>query len=173
MSATIEQIRIAITVFDDPERLWGAVLALLRNGLSSTQLCLLARESSLAGACNAYLQNSPKEDRQHVAALCERVEDLPCERRERIVATGRSLLVSLLGTRASCDNHAPVALILSHDTTDLDNEIEQGLVALIAKSSDPRQQSIVTRTLLNRSVHRVTTCEFAAKTAVSSHVGSA
>ena len=165
MTMTSEQVRIAFTIFDDPERLWGAVSALIGRGLDCAQLCLMARESTMAEACSVYLRGDRDTHRRDVAALCEEVEDWSGKGDGRIVATAGSRVVRLLRAQASNGGKAPGSVTVSRHTADLENDIAPGVVALLATSSDPKQQVITASTLLNRSLHRVTTFEFAARSA--------
>lgn len=164
MTSNAEQVRLAITVFDDPERLWSTVLMLLCNGLTHDQLCLVALAKKMKGSCLTYLQKLSGEERDRLTSFCEAVEEWADAGSERVVATSGALLGSLRQAQDPRTGNGTGRQDLSFAwrTADLENHIGQGAIVLVARAASPAQQTVVTRALLSGSLHRVTTFEFAA-----------
>lgn len=164
MTPRSEQVRLAITVFDEFERLWNAMLDLLEAGLSNEHICLLALEAT----AEALRRSSPAmrrpEDQQWLARLLDRMEPWTVGRNGgRIVGTDGGLMRLVKRQQPNGSGNEKLPLIIGGQKVDLETIVGQGAVALLVQSSNPSQQSRVTRILLSHSTHWITTHEFPAQ----------
>ena len=157
MNQGADQFRLAITAFDDPQTAWGTIRALLANGFDIEQFCLVALARSLERVVG--------DDSCRFRALVEQVEDWPSIGGEKtndghqIVATAGPLIRSVLP--ALGDESEAHAHITPEHRLELEAQARQGAIVLIVESSNPAQQRLSTRTLLDQSSRSVKTYEFA------------
>lgn len=156
MNPEADHFRLAVATFDEANSLRRAVEALLAAGLSSEQLCLLARKETLAGL------SAPASDAAHASsfkALVSSFEAWPVPG-VNVVATAGTLRDSLVQIQGHDSRKAAEVGLQAAQRPDLAEHIGDGAVTIVVRSATPAQQSVATRTLLSRSSHRVKTYEF-------------
>ena len=162
MNQGADQLRLAITAFDDPQEVWSTILALLAKGFAIEQFCLVALAAIMARV--GPLERVFGAESSSLRALTEQVEDWPtggarASDGHRLVATSGSLFRSMLP--APGDGHSTKAHITEEHRSELESQVRRGAIVLIVKASNPAQQWLSTRTLLDQSSHSVKTYEFA------------
>ena len=163
MNQGADQCRLAITAFDDPQDVWGTIHALLAKGFAVEQFCLVALATIMARV--GSLDRVFGGESSLLRLLTEQVEDLPTTGEERtnhghrIVATAGPLFKSVLPVMG--DDDTSNAHITEEHRAELESQARKGAIVLIVKSSNPAQQWLSTRTLLDQSSHSVKTYEFA------------
>ena len=163
MAEKTEQVRLAITIFDDLERLWTTVLALLRNGLTVEQICLMAADTTMQKVRPPETIDADEADRNRLSGLCETVESWPgAIDGHLVVATSGPLLDTLRATRTFEATAETKPRVFTSRGENLLEPVANGATVLVVRSLEAKQQSLVTRTLLSSSVHRVTTHDFSA-----------
>jgi hypothetical protein len=161
MAPHSEQTRLVFTVFDEIDRLWRAVVSLIDEGIEAGQFCVVALDR-----CRPVLDSSLR-----AAAIAGRQAELahllktmkPCPwlgPSREVFATSGAVLAELCGADGA--GHVrpvpPAVAKLRESFASLSAPCATGLVV---SSRSPRQQSVVTRTLLHHSSYWVTTHEFA------------
>ena len=160
MNPRVEQHRLAITVFDDPESVWGTVTALLAKDFAPAQLCFVALTNTMARV--GLSERIAGADRDRLATLYDQVDDWPdAGDGQRIVATSGLLLKSFLQAQSAGNGGRPQDRISAEHRSELVDQIRQGAIALVVSAATPSQQWLSTRTLLDKSLHSVKTYEFA------------
>lgn len=160
MNPRVERYRLAITVFDDPESVWGTVTALLAKDFALEQLCLVALTTTMARV--GLSERIGEADRDRLSALYDQVEDWPgAGDGQAIVASSGPLLSSLLQAQSAGNGGRTQDRISAEHRSELVDQIRQGAIALVVSAATPTQQWLSTRTLLDQSLHSVKTYEFA------------
>ena len=156
MTSGADQFRLTVASFDDAAGLWRAMEALLQDGITRGQICVLAPAESM-----------PRLDVAEEGSMPETFSDgwLPPLKSWRdesgsrsIVATAGPLLDALSSLSDSTSN-------LANPTPSrgvvLSDYVVQNAITLVVRSTSPAQQSLTARTLLKQSSYRVRTFEFA------------
>ena len=172
MDPGADQYRLAIAAFDDPESLWSAIRTLVGAGFSAEQFCLVALATKLAVI--TLPERIPGAPRDLLEAMARNVEDWPNSSNgstgdgqmgagDRIVATAGQVSRSLLPAPSAGDGDGGQRQghISDQHRSELEAHVLQGAIVLVVKSSNPAQQWMSTRTLLDHSSHSVKTYEFA------------
>lgn len=155
MSQGAEQVRLAIGVFDDPDNLWRTVRALMDDGFSLEQFCLVGLASTVAdigrtGYAPAFQPG-----------LFSQVEAWPgTGDGHAIVATSGPLLNSLLSPQAPGTDSGNQSRMFTEHTSEILVQVLKGTIVLVIRSLTPAQQRSSTRTLLDQSSHSVKTYDF-------------
>lgn len=161
MSEHPEQVRLALTVFDELERLWSTVLALAQQGLHGNQLCLVATAATMKDVSLPENFALHQSERSLLLKLCEAVEPwVGAINGLQIIATSGPLLDALRQDQPSEHNAPPKLRVFTGKGLGLAEDIGNGAIVLVVRSFNAKQQLHVTRALLSRSVHMVTTHEF-------------
>ncbi len=161
MRGGAQQTRLALTVFDQPASLFGAVLALLQEGTLLEQICLVALASTMKRI--RRLAENAETEWSRLSALTKNVVDWPgAPLGRRVVATSSPPVADLAhlldGEHISRSHvHHP-----GDDGHSFSEHIAQGAIALIVGSATAAQQARSTRILLAQSAHGVKTYEFSA-----------
>lgn len=153
-----DHYRLAVTHFDDREPLWKSVVAIIEAGLRFEQLCLIALASAVARFAPFAFAVGDQLERSVI--VFNEMHEWTCPMDgQGVVTTSEPICKLVLSTsiESSSDRRAP-----SSPQFDILNQVRQGYIALIVASCDPKQQLMVTRTLLAISSHQVTTYEFRA-----------
>lgn len=153
-----DQCRLAITTFDEAAVLWRTVSALLQAGLQIDQLCLVALESTMASI--EPIERTFDGRVEQVAALCRQVSDWRGFFDSQSVVATSGQLRSVLQSQRSDGQLANQIGGTSAHLSDFVDQIKNGSIALAVRSSDAQQHISVTRTLLAKSTHKVTTFSF-------------
>lgn len=154
-----EHCRLAVTTFEEPERLWRAVAALLDAGLATEQICLVGLASTMARFA-ATVSGTPDQVRR-ATALFSDLHDWPgTSDSQLIVGTSGELLRALLQAQAISVGPNGETSTSIRKKLDLEGQVRDGNIALVVGSSGARQQLLTTRNLLAISSHRVLAYEF-------------
>lgn len=159
--ATDDHCWLALAAFESGDRLWRSVKALLEDGVSVEQLCLV-------GLLNAIAKFAPTDS----------VVDGHLEIARQLQVNARELSHPAGGATVAITNATFQDLLLptevgsgaadgasSDRLRDFAPQITRGNVVLVVGSANDKQQVAVTRTLLAHSLDRVTTYDFAMPTA--------
>ncbi len=159
MSAGADQYRLAVAVFDDPDRLWSALRVLVHGGLGLDQICLVASASTMERL------PAPGSDRAALGQIAE-VLTLLLDRTtdpagRDLVATPGPLLEAL--RQVADAQHNAVNGTSTAGTSvrpKIADHVFDGAITLFVRSNTPVQQSLATRALLSQSSRIVKTFEF-------------
>lgn len=168
MNQGADQCRLAITAFDDAQDVWATIHALLAKGFSVEQFCLVALATIMARV--GSLERVFGGESSLLRALTEQVEEWPTSSDEqtndghRIVATSGLPFKSVLSVQR--DGNKSKAQISEVHRSEFESRARKGAIVLIVKSSNPDQQWLSTRTLLDQSSQSVKTYEFAFQSGV-------
>jgi hypothetical protein len=150
MAHGVRTFRLGIAVFNQPDTMWPALIALLDGGLALRQVCLAARPAALARLPQSAHPYSSSCD--SLGPVVDKVKAF-----DSAHATARShasLVVHFGGSRDDSDWRRQELA---------DNVLEQvfdDVIVLGVSSESTRQQLVTTRILLGHSSHRVLTQEF-------------
>jgi hypothetical protein len=161
MTIQIDRVRLAITAFDEPERLWQTLNDLLGRGIDPGQMCLMGRPRVLKAACKIKAGLVPPAKLNRLAGLCAATQEFSLPALwggGAFVASSGPLLDLLLQERSG----SPFVKSSSEDDRRvLDDLAHADDVILVVQSRAPRQQLVATRAMLAGSLRRVTTHEYA------------
>lgn len=155
MSPEADHFRLAVATFDAPGSLGRAVDALVAAGVSTDQICLVARRETFVG----LVQSPAATGGSAIQRLTSALDTWPGSGASVQATAGllRDSLTQLhlLDPQKSSDCGSQAA-----QRPDFGDSVPDGAVTLIVRSRTPAQQSIATRTLLSQSSNRVKTYEF-------------
>ena len=155
MTQLSDHYRLAFTIFDDREPLWRSMLTIIEAGLKIDQLCLIAPASTVTHFMPFASAAGGQFDR--LVELFKNMHEWTSPfGGQKLVTTSEPISELIL----SASTGPPGKQHGSSPQSDILNQVRQGNIALVVASSDPKQQLMVTRTLLGVSSHRVTTFEF-------------
>lgn len=161
MAPHTEQTRLVFTVFEEIDRLWRAVMSLIDEGIEVGQLCIFARDRSRPVLDGSLRQTGLAGRLAELEPLLQTMKPCPwLGQSHDVIATSGVVLAELSDSvGASCFRQPPPVIAeLREAAMSLPTPSATGLVV---SSRNPRQQSVVTRTLLDHSSYWVTTHEFA------------
>lgn len=161
MIMSIDRVRLAITAFDEPERLWQTLNDLLKQGIGPEQMCLVARPEALKAVSQVKATILPPAQMARLAGLCSSTRSVPMP----AARNGKPLEAScgpLLDLLLQDPLRSPLSVVQSEEDRKLFDEFaHENDVVLVVLSNQPRQQLAATRAMLAGSLRRVTTHEYA------------
>lgn len=165
MANGVQTYRLGIAVFNRPDAVWPAVIALLDGGFGLHQLCLAARPETIA-----RLPASAAHYRDRQPAMGALIDHVSGFTPPKTTAGGGKpgVLLRFQGPRegsatGGTNGHDEAAHVdwnrpeLSGNVLD---QINEDAIVLGVSSQSTRQQLVSTRILLEHSSHRVLTQEF-------------
>jgi hypothetical protein len=160
MGENADLFRLAISVFDEPQRLEGAITDLFADNFDERDMCLVGTRQAFdrlmpmsAGAA------VPKPSRALLAGQFQPLS--PLTENQDVVATSGDLLRTLLSHAkwhggARTPRSFPLQELLARSS----DHIGRGAIALLVSAPDPLLQHRSSRILLRHSAHTVQTHEF-------------
>ena len=156
MTPRLQQYRLAIAVFGEPDSLWAAIGDLVSKGFKPDQLCLAGQASRMRG-----LARSPAARAEAAALLLADLEGLDIGE-AGLVATSGPLLDALRGDWPGSEPGADTSgvWLASDIRARLNREMADGGVMLVASALSADQQLRGARVLLGHACGYVQTHEF-------------
>lgn len=161
MAPRTERARLAFTVFDETDRLWSAILSLIDEGIDIGQLCIISNQDQKAALVVSLRGDKFAGRLAQLEPLVQSMKPCPWLAHSRsVLATSGPVLSRLNGSDCGIEHGAPLPKAIATLRESIACIPSLGVTGLIVNSRDPGQQSLATRTLLEHSLHWVTTHEF-------------
>lgn len=164
MANGVQTYRLGIAVFNRPDTVWPAVIALLDGGFALHQLCLAARPETIA-----RLPDSASHYRDRQPAMGPLIDHVSGYTPPKAAAGSMARVLLRFqsardGTRDGCGSGHDETAFVDWNRPELGgnvlDQVNDDAIVLGVSSLSTRQQLISTRILLEHSSHRVLTQEF-------------
>jgi hypothetical protein len=160
MGESAGPLRLAIGVFDEPERLEGAITDLFADNFTARDMCLVGTRRAFDTLIPAPASPAAPDPRTLLSRQLQPI--LPLVQDQELVATSGELLgMLLIGGKwnlgaSTLSTSGLLPELLGKST----GEIGEGAIALLVSAPDPLRQHRSSRILLRHSAHTVQTHEF-------------
>lgn len=157
MANGVQTYRLGIAVFNRPDAVWPAVIALLDGGFCLHQLCLAARPETIV---RLPASAHPYRDRQPaMSQLIDHVSEYTGSR-FAVAQPGVVLRFRCSGAGHGHDDAGRTDWNRPELSGNVLQQVVEDTIVLGVSSQSTRQQLVSTRILLEHSSHRVLTQEF-------------
>jgi hypothetical protein len=153
--------RIVMTAFPEFQTLWCVLDDLVVEGFTAAQLCLLSSRFQMAANFPPYCSASASRD--ELAKLLKMVAAIrPVDEGDILPSLSTAVREMFLSGQPSIAMTSNLASrwLASRRLKDLNAQIRDGALILLASSTTPDQQRRAARVVLKYSSHAIFACEF-------------